>query len=279
MRVKKDQVLKALREKTETGIVQKEYACRPCDRVWWMWTPARKKVAECRICKVKYDPVPDDKVFGWAVYECSCGKTFNGYGQIGKTESKCYKRRGGCGKTMLPTKILPRCNKRKPKSIPLKTKNEPKDTPDTNENIDRAGDRGKVYPESKGATGWSTKSGNRGRKKRLEQNYYQDLYADMGRLLYTGSYQEKITYIGKSVRGGIHVGHELKKTPWPRDKQRKSSKKSPLEARVLAAGKKKVLYASTPHISTGSTVADYLTQDDDMSVTSSLIASLQVKRE
>ena len=48
-----------------------------------------------------------------------------------------------------------------------------------------------------------------------------------------------------------------------------------METRELAAGKKKVLYASTPHVSTGSTVADFLTQDDDMSMTSSYIAKLQ----
>ena len=58
-----------------------------------------------------------------------------------------------------------------------------------------------------------------------------------------------------------------------------ASKKGPVESRELAAGKKKVLYASKRHTSTGSTVADFVTQDDNMSVTSSYIAHLQAIAE
>lgn len=269
VKLKKEAVLKALSEKTATGYVVREYACRECDRVWWAWSPARKQVSTCRKCQVKYDPVPEDKEFGWAVYHCFCGNNFNGYGQM-TTYGKCYKgNKGGCGRTILPTKILPPDRKGIPKPNPAANGSNETDTttsgPTQNENNDDV-----LQSQDK--------KNRRAKSKRAKYNEREELNKDMGKPIDTGCLSNTVN-IGNKFRTGINIGHDLDKMPWPRGKQGKSSKKSPIETREIAAGKKKVWYASTPHVSTGSTVADFLTQDDNMSMTSSYIAKLQTIRE
>ena len=106
---------RAWRDLAHQGMVldeERQYACGPCDNVWWRKVPTRKAVAKCRKCQLRYNAIPRHSEWGWAEYTClECdGHVFGGFGQMENTWCPCFRCRTPC----LPTKIFPR--RRKPPS-------------------------------------------------------------------------------------------------------------------------------------------------------------------
>ncbi|GFR71180.1 repressor of yield of DENV protein homolog [Elysia marginata] len=81
------------------------FGCGRCVKSWWRKVPLRKEVSKCHVCKVKYDPIPRNKEWGWGKFLCPmpCGNEFTGHATMGETESVCYK----CGTLCPVDHILP----------------------------------------------------------------------------------------------------------------------------------------------------------------------------
>lgn len=54
----------------------REFACEPCDNVWWRVVSTYKLVSRCNKCKIRYDALPREFEFGIGLYTCECGKEF-----------------------------------------------------------------------------------------------------------------------------------------------------------------------------------------------------------
>ncbi|PVD25269.1 hypothetical protein C0Q70_15767 [Pomacea canaliculata] len=54
-------------------------------------------------CEVRYDPVPRDKEWGLALFECDCGNSFKAQGIMNETTRQCYE----CFANLYPTEIIP----------------------------------------------------------------------------------------------------------------------------------------------------------------------------
>nr|XP_014339283.1 PREDICTED: UPF0515 protein C19orf66 homolog [Latimeria chalumnae] len=84
--------------------VLRQFSCKECgSRSWWRRVPERKQVSRCRWCKTSYDPIPYDRMWGYALYNCpNCNKTFKAYGQM-SLASPCF----NCRALVTPTEIIP----------------------------------------------------------------------------------------------------------------------------------------------------------------------------
>ncbi|CAH2273141.1 repressor of yield of DENV homolog [Pelobates cultripes] len=81
----------------------RQFACKDCDKMWWRRVPERKQVSKCHRCKRKFDPIPRDKMWGIAEFQCmACNRSFKGHAQFG-VASPCY----NCSSATMPSRILP----------------------------------------------------------------------------------------------------------------------------------------------------------------------------
>lgn len=93
------------RQKRIDSIDIRQFACRPCDSVWWRRVPGRKTVSKCHRCRIRYDAVPKESEWGVAEFTCgNCGNVFKGFGQMNNTFSPCYV----CNDIAQPSKIFPK---------------------------------------------------------------------------------------------------------------------------------------------------------------------------
>ena len=80
----------------------RQFACQRCNRAWWKTVRKLKPVSKCRICHTKYDPLPPERQFGIAKFQCQCGHTFTSRAD-GTTSCECY----SCGAQVRVKNIIP----------------------------------------------------------------------------------------------------------------------------------------------------------------------------
>ncbi|XP_060062803.1 shiftless antiviral inhibitor of ribosomal frameshifting protein homolog [Ylistrum balloti] len=235
------------------------FSCESCDRFWWRKVPERKLVSKCHRCHVKYEPVPVENEWGWAIFSCECGNEFSGHGQW-QVGSECYK----CGSEAFATEIRPPVYRRTRRTRSRHSCNAPDCDGTGNNVITTGGSRNDLTAsndsghnmtgsENTGATGGGETIYNRGSGSREETN---------NGYLETGGHVVHVSP-GRYQRGHSHGG--------------------PLVMNVCVSpesrqGKKKVIFASRRHISSGSTVDTFLEQDDLCSL-DSYVSSLPVIQE
>ena len=54
----------------------REFACEPCDNVWWRVVSTYKLVSRCKKCKIRYEALPQESEFGIGLFTCECGNEF-----------------------------------------------------------------------------------------------------------------------------------------------------------------------------------------------------------
>lgn len=108
---RRDNVLREAAVANNIPAAFRQFACQPCDKVWWRKVPTRKVVSRCPVCKTEYDALPSNLEWGWAKFICrgdenqqhNCGKEFHGFAAMNKTQSVCY----GCQSYSSPVEIIP----------------------------------------------------------------------------------------------------------------------------------------------------------------------------
>ena len=67
----------------------REFACAPCDNVWWRVVSTYKLVSRCKECKIRYDALPRELEFGIGLFTCGCGNDFKSK-CTAQTTCPCY---------------------------------------------------------------------------------------------------------------------------------------------------------------------------------------------
>ena len=101
--------MRALKKHDRATVYQlREFACQPCDHVWWRSVDRHKPVSRCRECRVRYDTLPKEKEFGMGLFSCqTCGNQFKKK-CTAQTICRCFR----CGSHVSSPEIHPRFNYR-----------------------------------------------------------------------------------------------------------------------------------------------------------------------
>ena len=67
----------------------REFACEPCDNVWWRVVSTYKLVSRCNKCEIRYDALSRESEFGIGLFTCECGKEFKSK-CTAQTECPCF---------------------------------------------------------------------------------------------------------------------------------------------------------------------------------------------
>ena len=67
----------------------RQFACEPCDNVWWRVVSTYKLVSRCKKCKIRYDALPREFEFGTGLFTCGCGNDFKSK-CTAQTTCPCY---------------------------------------------------------------------------------------------------------------------------------------------------------------------------------------------
>lgn len=255
------------------------FSCQDCDRFWWRKVPSRKEVSKCHRCHVKYDPVPRDKEWGWAVYSCQCGNEFSGHGcyDVG---SQCYK----CRSIAYPTEIRPPSKRRGRRSRQQHSCNAPdcdgfRSHQADNRNTGTGGGGEIVYNrtsagQNQTVNGHVAQVGDHGVTSGQHQGgQNRQSGADGVEVVYNRD-TPSTNQGGNMAAGGDHVGAP------GRYQGGHNGHLGGVAGHVCVSpqsrrGRPKVIYASSRHVSSGSTVDTFLDQDDLCSL-DSYVSSLPV---